>query len=360
MLNTNETALAVLTPETAIQRAKETYQIVKQMRESVLVQNVDYGAIPGTDKPTLLKPGAEKLVRAFGYCPLFETVSKVEQWDDETPLFHYEIRCRLIRIEDGKEIATGLGSCNSKENRYRWRWVEENEIPAHLENDNLKTRSTTRSEFAFAIDKAETTGPYGKPAEYWNEWKRAIEYKFARPIKRKTSKGKEMDAWEMGNAVYRIPNDEVFSLVNTIEKMASKRALIAAVLIGTNASEFFTQDMEDLRDFGEVDEDGVILSRLASEKPTDAPQSAPVSQPAPQVASSPYAFKPPQKPVYGGNPAANWSEDQWTKLRKQMRPKFQSFEGMQKAIERWIADGTLKPGQQTVEEAFAGLSFEGK
>ena len=34
-------------------------------------------------------------------------------------------------------------------------------------------------------------------------------------------------------------------MVNTIQKMAQKRALVAATLIATSASEFFTQDVED-------------------------------------------------------------------------------------------------------------------
>jgi hypothetical protein len=33
--------------------------------------------------------------------------------------------------------------------------------------------------------------------------------------------------------------------VNTIQKMAQKRALIAATLLAVNGSEFFTQDIED-------------------------------------------------------------------------------------------------------------------
>jgi hypothetical protein len=34
-------------------------------------------------------------------------------------------------------------------------------------------------------------------------------------------------------------------VVNTIQKMAQKRALVAATLLATSASEFFTQDVED-------------------------------------------------------------------------------------------------------------------
>ena len=42
-------------------------------------------------------------------------------------------------------------------------------------------------------------------------------------------------------------NKSPYDLVNTIKKMAQKRALVAAVLIATNASDQFTQDMEDSR-----------------------------------------------------------------------------------------------------------------
>jgi hypothetical protein len=48
-----------------------------------------------------------------------------------------------------------------------------------------------------------------------------------------------------GQQVGRVPNPDICDQVNTIQKMATKRALIAAVLIAVNASEFFTQDVED-------------------------------------------------------------------------------------------------------------------
>ena len=40
-------------------------------------------------------------------------------------------------------------------------------------------------------------------------------------------------------------NPDVADLVNTILKMADKRALVAATLIATGMSEYFTQDIED-------------------------------------------------------------------------------------------------------------------
>ena len=53
----------------------------------------------------------------------------------------------------------------------------------------------------------------------------------------------------MDAALYRIPNPDVADVVNTIQKMAQKRALVAATLIATSASEFFTQDIEDADSF---------------------------------------------------------------------------------------------------------------
>lgn len=41
------------------------------------------------------------------------------------------------------------------------------------------------------------------------------------------------------------PNPDIFDQINTIQKMAQKRAFVGAVLIACNASEFFTQDMDD-------------------------------------------------------------------------------------------------------------------
>jgi hypothetical protein len=60
--------------------------------------------------------------------------------------------------------------------------------------------------------------------------------------------------WEIDvdTALYRIPNPDGADVVNTIQKMAQKRALVAATLIATSASEFFTQDVEDA-DLSNVD-----------------------------------------------------------------------------------------------------------
>ncbi len=274
--------MIVINPQVGVQEAVTRKDIVAElMRQNVLTEGHDFGTIPGTDKPTLFKAGAERLCAALHLNPVFEVVSKVERWDETDPLFHYEVRCRLIHIPTGQEVATSLGSCNSREARYRWRWVSADDIPYHLDQEKLKTRSGAVFEFDFAIDKAETTGKYGKPAEYWEAFRSAIQNGTARRVNRQTKKG-TTQGWEIGSTEYRIPNDEIFTMVNTFLKIAQKRAFVSAVLIPSNASSIFTVDLEDLAGFGLMDFERQIGVRVEA-TPTPAPQ--PTTEPAERVIS---------------------------------------------------------------------------
>lgn len=247
------------------------YQEMQHLVKSNLREGVDYGIVPGTDKPTLLKPGGEKLCTFFGLRPTFEIVEKVEDWTGKDhggePFFYYLYRCRLIRR--GETIAEGDGSCNSMESKYRYRWVQEADVPEHLDAARLKKRGGRISEFQFAIDKAETAGQYGKPAAYWQAFRDAIENHTAAEIVKTTRSGKTLPAFEIDATIYRVPNDDIASQVNTIQKMAQKRAFIGATLLGVNGSEFFTQDLEDIVE-------GVIVEAevKVEDKPKAAPQSA--------------------------------------------------------------------------------------
>lgn len=143
----------VLTPEEATQRIQALNEFVR----SSMVKGVDYGLINGFSKPTLLKPGAEKLCDAFGFSKTVDVVNRIEQW--ETGIFSYEVKVTLANKETGVIEAEGIGSCNCKEAAYRY--------------------------------------------------------------------------------------SDSFTIVNTLLKMAKKRALVDAVLSATRASGLFTQDIED-------------------------------------------------------------------------------------------------------------------
>jgi hypothetical protein len=281
--------IMIIDPERAIQDSRQRKDIVKSMiDQSILRPNYDFGVIPGSNKPSLLKPGAERLCSAFGFDPRFETITSIERWDGDEPLFFYRINCRLIHIETGLEVATGIGSCNSFESKYRWRWASEDSVAPHLEKSKLATRNATFTEFQFSVERAETTGKYAKSDEYWQRFKDEIAAGTARAGMRQTKNG-QSPTWEIGGLEYRVPNDDIFSLVNTIDKMAQKRALIAATLIGANASEFFTQDIEDMVGFG-VDIAGETLPTvMISEVPPtegDKPQPIPVT-PSSNISNTP-------------------------------------------------------------------------
>jgi hypothetical protein len=101
----------------SIQQVQATMQKITQFQQVIqqtLRQNHDYGVVPGTSKPTLLKPGAEKLLMMMGLCSEFEIVDSTR--DFENGFFQYQVRCKLYRGDI--LITEGLGACNTKERKY--------------------------------------------------------------------------------------------------------------------------------------------------------------------------------------------------------------------------------------------------
>ena len=183
------------------EQIKKDLVAIKQFQDLVrsqMVKDHDYGIIPGTQKPTLLKPGAEKIAKLMRCADLYEIISEVEDWDK--PFFAYKVRCRLVSIMNSSKILSeGLGACNSYESKYRHRWAFGNEVPEDLDKATLKTKK---------VHSQKTNKDY---------------------------------------LLYRIENDDVFTQVNTFLKMAKKRALVDASLSAGRLSDIFTQDMEDIK-----------------------------------------------------------------------------------------------------------------
>ena len=173
------------------QQVLETMQSISRFQtivQKTLKQNHDYGIIPGTPKPTLLKPGAEKILMLMGLTSEYEILEKVE--DYEQGVFAYTVKCTLSK--GPFKITEGLGSCNSKEDKFRWRWVDEGDLPPGTDKSTLKQKI------------------YGDIVKY------------------------------------RIENEDIYTQANTILKMAKKRAQIDATLTVAALSEIFTQDIEDM------------------------------------------------------------------------------------------------------------------
>lgn len=100
----------------------------QKLVQSQLKQNHDYGVIPGTSKPTLLKPGAEKINMMLGLTSEFEIIDSTRDWDNG--FFQYQVKCKLIR--NNVVVTEGLGSCNSRERKYA------KQDPYTLDNTILK------------------------------------------------------------------------------------------------------------------------------------------------------------------------------------------------------------------------------
>ena len=227
-------------PVMTVEEMANRWGTMVSLATSVLKEGIHYGLIPGTQKKTLYKPGAEMLTTFFGLSVRFVVIESQIDW--ETGLFYFHYRCQLHK--NSHLVSEGDGSCNSYESKYRWRWIPEAQVPTADKEQYLR-RDGTVEEFTFAVDQAKTTGQYGKPAEYWQVFKSAIADGTAIAGKKKTRKGEMYDTWTVPGIQYRVPNPDIADIVNTVMKMAEKRALIAATLVGVAASEFFTQDMEE-------------------------------------------------------------------------------------------------------------------
>ena len=83
--------------------------------QKTLKEGHDYGVIPGTgNKPTLLKPGAEKILMLMGVTSEYEIIERVQDYD--RGFFAFTVKCVLSR--GGQVITEGVGHTNTRERRY--------------------------------------------------------------------------------------------------------------------------------------------------------------------------------------------------------------------------------------------------
>lgn len=94
---------------------KAQRKLVAKYIEDQLVKKIDYGVIPGTgNKPTLLKPGAEKFASLLDLVATFEKDSDTwEMLGSEGGTIAY--RCQLKTKKSGTLVGEGRGVCSVKE-----------------------------------------------------------------------------------------------------------------------------------------------------------------------------------------------------------------------------------------------------
>lgn len=92
--------------------------VQNQLREAKdIKKGGDYGVIPFTNKKSLLKPGAEKLLKLFGLSAKQDLVKEFEDFEHGFVLYKY--RCTITHVASGKVIADSVRSCNNKETKHK-------------------------------------------------------------------------------------------------------------------------------------------------------------------------------------------------------------------------------------------------
>lgn len=98
-----------------VQQSMSKIQQFQKVIQNTLVEGHDYGqAFYGAAKPSLLKPGAEKILMLLGLSSEYEIIEKIQDYDEG--FFAYTVRCVLKK--NGIVITEGLGHCNSREKKY--------------------------------------------------------------------------------------------------------------------------------------------------------------------------------------------------------------------------------------------------
>ncbi len=198
----NEIIEHELVPQTAVQ-VKAQVTAIQEVLHGVMKRDVHYGIIPGTQKPTLYKAGAEMLLTTFRIAvdPEIEDLST----DDE---IRYRVKLRGIANAEtrlgnisGHIVGAGVGEASTNEEKYKWRG-------AHGEGEWNDTPEDRRR------------------IKWGSKWGQ--------------QQGERIET--QTKQIRTQPAD----LANTVLKMAKKRAQIDLCLTALSASDVFDQDIEDL------------------------------------------------------------------------------------------------------------------
>jgi hypothetical protein len=224
-------------PTLSVTQVKNRLDNITELMKSAMVPAVDFGAIPGTaGKPTLLKPGAEKLCVMFQLAPAYRT-EKTFHADGHLTV---ECVCVVHHAPTGGVLGEASAMCTTREAKYAYRKAER--------------VCPECGKAAIIKGKAEYGGG-------WLCWKKkdGCDAKFD-----------DDDSAITGQSVGRVPNPDLADAYNTVLRIAEKRALVAAVRLVTGASAIF-------------DEEQAEHEPAAESSPAPAASKPPAKAPTPAV-----------------------------------------------------------------------------
>lgn len=196
-------------------------QLDRKEREKL---EIDYGTIPGVDKPFLKQPGAEKFLSWLNLRPNYI------KREIDLGGGHLEMvaSVKVFHKKTGQELFEGPDcSCSTMESNYRFRFIERDPpYPSQKDSVELKKKGL------------------GKWRKVW-VWS--------------DERGKKVETWVWFD---RAENPNIHDERNKVRQMAEKRALVKCVRNMGALSEIFT---EDPAEWGTFDED----------EPTPEPEAPP-------------------------------------------------------------------------------------
>jgi hypothetical protein len=204
---------------TAVQ-VRAQVQLIQQVQKAVMKKDTHYGVIPGCQKPSLYKAGAEVLATTFRLAVDPEVIDLSSR--DE---IRYRVRVKLTSIINGNFVGVGIGECSTNEEKFMWRKAVCDEEFEATPDDRKRVKWAKGKEGAYSTSQVRTS---------------------------------------------------MADQANTVLKMAKKRAQIDAILTATAASDIFTQDLEDM-----PEELRPTETHLTSQKPEVAPPTSKSSQSEP-------------------------------------------------------------------------------
>ena len=236
----NEVGIVTYDIRAALAQATENILAVKEFVTNHMEEGTDFGTIPGAgDRKVLLKPGAEKLDGLFNVRPAYTALSVTENPDTGYAMYRYQ--ADLVNRGTGAIMGSGIGSCNSFEKKYRWR-----------QGQRLCPNC---SKAAIIKGKAEYGGG-------WLCW-----------AKRDGcgAKFEDSDTSITSQNVDQVTNPDIMDTWNTVDKMAQKRAAVAAALTLGCVSDLFTQDLEDFVDGEYTEVEGKTAQKFTKKPPISLP-----------------------------------------------------------------------------------------
>lgn len=218
----NDQSVTIIQPQ-SVDEVKAHVQRIQKIMKAVMKKDTHYGVIPGTQKPTLYKAGAEILLSTFRIAvdPEIEDLSTDDQ-------IRYRIKLRGIANAEtrmgsvtGNIVGAGVGEASTNEEKYKWKGAGDKEW--------------------------ENTAEDRRRIKYGWKW------------------GQQQG--EKVETEIRQVRTEPADLANTVLKMAKKRAQIDLCLTALSASDIFTQDADDFPEDGDT--------ATTTHKPsTSAPQAS--------------------------------------------------------------------------------------